>query len=246
MIAQGIDRTQVLRDLHIPLAPHLRATNETLDRLPRDKWDKLIRLGLAEIEEYDNTGKGMETAPRRALGATDDILLAADLSGARRDRDRAPLQAERRRIGAEFARRPFVRGADVADYKRRYCLDQEFFAAVARASPAAKSEFGVEERIDYILATGANWSGPIRDFRLVVDKGDADSLVSFCGEGVKKIGPTQFEMRKTDFTPQGNISVLILRGRRGSAIRVSPLPAGEVREYRATRDASWVMGCGRP
>ena len=40
-----------------------------------------------------------------------------------------------------------------------------------------------EQRIDYILRTGANWAGPIRDFRLIVDKGDAGSLVSFCGEG---------------------------------------------------------------
>ena len=83
-----------------------------------------------------------------------------------------------------------------------------------RAKKAAKSEFGgpfTEERIDYILKTGANWSGPIKDFRLVVDKGDPSSLISFCGEGVKKIGATQFEMRKTDFMPEGNLSVLILK-----------------------------------
>jgi hypothetical protein len=45
----------------------------------------------------------------------------------------------------------------------------------------------------------------------VVDKGAPDNLVSFCGEDVKKIGDTQFEMRKTDYTPDGNLAVLILR-----------------------------------
>jgi hypothetical protein len=45
----------------------------------------------------------------------------------------------------------------------------------------------------------------------VVDKGRADHLISFCGDGVKKIGPTQFEMRKTNFTPDGNFAVLILK-----------------------------------
>ena len=45
----------------------------------------------------------------------------------------------------------------------------------------------------------------------MVDKGDADNLVSFCGEGVKKIAPTQFEMRKTDFLPDGNLAMLILK-----------------------------------
>lgn len=66
-----------------------------------------------------------------------------------------------------------------------------------------------EQRIDYILSTGANWSGPIGNFRLVV-KGDPSNLVSFCGEGVKKIDPTQFELRKSDYVPDGDLNVLIL------------------------------------
>ena len=79
---------------------------------------------------------------------------------------------------------------------------------------AAKSEFGPpysEERIDYILRTGANWSGPIGQFHLTVDKGDAGSLVSFCGQGVKKTGDTKFEMTKTNFSPDGDLAVLILK-----------------------------------
>jgi hypothetical protein len=68
-----------------------------------------------------------------------------------------------------------------------------------------------EERIEYVLRTGANWAGPIGSFRLVVDKGDADSLISFCGEGVKRLSPTQFEMRATDFVPRRDLSILILK-----------------------------------
>ena len=45
----------------------------------------------------------------------------------------------------------------------------------------------------------------------MADKGAADNLISFCGEGVKKIAPTQFEMQKRDYTPDGNFSVLILK-----------------------------------
>ena len=45
----------------------------------------------------------------------------------------------------------------------------------------------------------------------MVDKGDADNLVSFCGEDVKKIGDTQFEVKKTDFVPDGNLAILILK-----------------------------------
>ena len=76
-----------------------------------------------------------------------------------------------------------------------------------------KSEFGPpysELRIDYILKTGANWSGPIQNFELVVDKGSPDALVSFCGKNVKKISATQFQVQQKDFSPDGNLSVLIL------------------------------------
>ncbi|WP_182419623.1 DUF4424 family protein [Bartonella sp. HY038] len=41
------------------------------------------------------------------------------------------------------------------------------------------------------------WAGGvIEDFRLIIDKGKPDALVTFCGDGVQKISPTQFEMRK--------------------------------------------------
>ena len=101
-----------------------------------------------------------------------------------------------------------------AEYQQKYCIDKNFYAALDRARRAAKSPSGApfsEERIDYILKTGANWSGPIKQFRLVVDKGGADNLVSFCGDDVKKIGETQLEMKKADYTPDGNLAVLILR-----------------------------------
>jgi len=100
------------------------------------------------------------------------------------------------------------------EYKFKYCMDQPFLAAIERARAAATSQTGApfaEERIEYILKTAANWSGPIKEFRLVVDKGDADNLVSFCGEDVKKIGDTQFEVKKTDFVPDGNLAILILK-----------------------------------
>ena len=85
---------------------------------------------------------------------------------------------------------------------------------VERARRDAKGQYGApysEQRIEYILSTGANWAGPIKEFRLVVDKGDADSLVSFCGDDVKKVSPTRFEMKKIDFTPEDDFAVLILK-----------------------------------
>ena len=99
------------------------------------------------------------------------------------------------------------------EYKDKYCFNADFLAAIERARKAANSKFGApfaEERIDYILKTGANWSGPIKEFRLVIDKGAAENLISFCGDDVKKISETKLEMKKTDYVPDGNLSILIL------------------------------------
>jgi hypothetical protein len=214
VIAVGIDRTQYLRSLGLPLAPHLSSTNEALDRLPPEKWDELLRFGLAETEEYD-LGRGMQRhlAPRWTLQTTyyweQTFPAMAETLIEHRYRPSVGGSVQTSLGSPNEASEPWYK-----DYHDRYCLDADFSAAVQRARTAAGSKFSApfsEQRIDYILKTGANWSGPIKQFRLVVDKGDADSLVSFCGQGVKKIGDTQFEMTKVDFVPEGNLSILILK-----------------------------------
>jgi len=46
---------------------------------------------------------------------------------------------------------------------------------------------------------------------MVIDKGDARNLVSFCANGVKKISPTRFEVRKTNWRPEQDLYILLLR-----------------------------------
>jgi hypothetical protein len=92
-----------------------------------------------------------------------------------------------------------------------YCIDSGFLSGVDRmaARIGANGMIG-EQMIGYVLKTGANWRAPIHDFRLVVDKGKAENLISFCGSDVRKIGPTRFEMRRTDWRPDRDLKVLIL------------------------------------
>lgn len=99
-----------------------------------------------------------------------------------------------------------------SEKRRKYCIDSDFTAAFDRRTVprAGKNTYAGEVWLDYILSSGANWRGPIRDFRLVVDKGKADNLVSFCMDGVRKISPTQFEVRKTNFEPRRDLPVLIV------------------------------------
>jgi hypothetical protein len=212
VLAGGIDRTATLRGLGVPLAPHLLATSKALDRLPRDKQDEIVRMGLAEIEEYD-AGKGMERhlAARWALRTTFywQQTFAAHKETVIEHRYKPSVGGTvMTSLGASFARKEPWHAAML----QKYCIEPDIIRALdrARRSKDEAAPYG-EQRIEYILKTGANWSGPIGDFRLVMDKGSRDNLVSFCGDGVKKIGPTQFEMRKKNFTPQGNFAVLILK-----------------------------------
>ena len=212
VFAAGIDRTDLLRSLNIPLAPHLQSTGRALDKLFPDRWEELIRLGIAEIEEFD-AGKGMEKhlAARWALRTTFywQQTFPAKAETVVEHRYRPSVGASVQTFLADPAN---AKEEGFDDFRRKYCIDKTFYAGVQKAR--GKSKQGApfsEERIEYILKTGANWAGPIGEFRLVVDKGDADSLVSFCGDGVKRISPTQFEMRKTDFFPQRDLSILILK-----------------------------------
>jgi len=214
VFAVGLDRTQVLRDLGVPLAPHLKATGEALDKLPRAKWDELVRVGLVEVEQYD-VGKGMQDhlAPRWSLQTTfyweQTFPSKAEIVVEHRYKPSVGTSVQTALGSPDAAQEDWYE-----EYVEKYCLDKEFLAAVERARREARSQFGApysEQRIEYILSTGANWAGPIKEFRLVVDKGDAESLVSFCGDGVKKVGATRFEMKMTDFTPEDDFAVLILK-----------------------------------
>lgn len=119
---------------------------------------------------------------------------------------------------AEYRNNPETR---FSDYAKQYCIDKSFlsgfdraYAAKLKASKAkGTDEFGVphmEHWISYVLKSGANWKGPIKDFRLVIDKEKPGNLLSFCGSGLKKISPTQFEMRKANFEPSADLDILIV------------------------------------
>jgi len=214
VLAIGVDRTQLLQSLGIPLAPHLISTNQALDRLPPDKWDELLRVGLAEIEEYDS-GRGMQKhlAARWTLQTTyyweQAFPAMAETVIEHRYKPSVGALVQTSIGSPNQGSQPWY-----GEYRDRYCFDSEFLSAIERARNAANMKFGApfsEQRIDYILRTGANWSGPIKQFRLVIDKGDADSLISFCGQDVRKVTDTTFEMTRVDFVPEGNLSVLILK-----------------------------------
>ena len=104
------------------------------------------------------------------------------------------------------------KGPRFEEYKKKYCIDDMFVKlgkqSVERMS--AGEPYYYENWISYVLTTGANWLGPIKKFTLIVDKGEPDNYVSFCGTGVRKTGETTFEMTATDFYPERDLDILLL------------------------------------
>jgi len=212
VLAKGIDRTAILMQLGIPLAPQLKATYDALDALPKGKWQSLIDLGLAAINTY-GTGPGPEMTdhlePRWTLKTTyywqqtfppqKDLVIQHQYTP-------SVGSSAGSLIGTSLA-------SDDKGYTAKYCIDASFVAAATKLQQADKgstTKYVSEQRIDYILKTGANWAAPITDFTLTVDKGKSDNLVSFCGDGVKKISPTQFQVHYKNFTPKSDLAVLIM------------------------------------
>ena len=116
--------------------------------------------------------------------------------------------------GLTFFSEGRLEGPGYEGYKAKYCLDADFDHAVRRAAKESPDGYPrlYETRISYILTTGGNWAtGSIGDFTLTIDKGDPEALVSFCGEGVRKIGPTTFQMKAKDFYPEHDVDMLILK-----------------------------------
>jgi len=62
--------------------------------------------------------------------------------------------------------------------------------------------------VEYILGTGRNWRGPIRDFTLRVTKSLPDEVVSLCFPGKPhKVHALSYEFHQKDYYPQNSVVV---------------------------------------
>ncbi len=206
VLARGVDQTQRLRNLKVPLSPFV--AGEALDRLPPGTQEELLAVGLVEEQQYD-AGKGMERhlAPLWTFKTTyywTQVFPAGKTLSVEHTYAPSLGGSVGGMVGA-----PTMDAETLNYYQTRYCIEPSFIAAAR-----AKNNAFTEEWISYVLTTGANWSKPIGTFTLTVDKGAVDNLVSFCAEDVKKTGPTTFQSTRRNYTPTADLSVLILTGTR--------------------------------
>jgi hypothetical protein len=216
------DHSAVLAGLGVPLSdnadrPGGAVIPEALAALSPPDQERLVQLGLAGWEEYD-AGAGM----RRhlvPLWTVKETFFWEQVFPAGRDLvvEHSYVPGAGVSVGTPLVDKEFRRSPEGREAIARHCADGAFLRGVDRLASVAGNDYPAlpEIRIAYILTTGANWRTPIGRFRLVVDKGAPENLVSFCGDGVRKISPTRFELVRTNWRPDRELHVLI----------VQPMPA---------------------
>jgi uncharacterized protein DUF4424 len=101
--------------------------------------------------------------------------------------------------------------AEIDRYRREYCITDGFLAELDKiAGPGQENKAAIQERrISYVLKTGANWAGPIKNFGLSVEGGKG-RLVSFCRAGLNPKAGSASEFEARDFLPAQNLKILIV------------------------------------
>lgn len=204
---EGRDVTARLQAAGLPIMPVHEVFDPAVNRLPAD-----VRKGLiADRLIADGGTDGKQTIW--------DAFWTVSTSVTRRQ-----VFPAGKTVAVSHSYKPFTGGsvggrfdrvyrkeADFAKIRAEYCIEDSFIAGLDERLKAAGPNAAYSEVwISYVLTSGANWKGPIGDFRMSIDKGSPDALVSFCADGVKKVAPTVFEVAKKDFTPTRDVKVLII------------------------------------
>jgi hypothetical protein len=205
-LAGGLDVTDALISRAIPVSPQNASVQAAIDRLDTATKQDWLKRGI--LQNSDDS----EFAPGWLLKSTywwvGHFPAGKDVRVSHRYKPSVGGT-----VGLNFDPDDNSTHGPNFDHARKYCRDKSFNQSVAKIVKKAGPERTVlyENWISYILTTGGNWAGPIKKFKLTIDKGDTENLISFCGQNVKKTGPTTFEMTAEDFWPERDIEILLLK-----------------------------------
>jgi hypothetical protein len=205
------DVTAVLGKLKFPVLP-VGAHEVRIADLPAPTRDGLVSSGLLVPVGTSDNGRPLYTfgwivktsAVRRQLfPAGHRVTIELQYRpGAGRAIDTVLRKSLRQSKGL---------APEIGRYRSDYCVTDAFLADIDRlAASGARKSLIQERRISYLLNAGANWPGPIRNFKLVVEPGIGDPLVSFCPGALKRSGPQPLELTATNFKPDNDLKILMV------------------------------------
>lgn len=201
---RGKDVTATVRENGLPLNPLLMAdesistdpdTQRRAAALPREKRRKLVEMDFidesrgywpnwtykARYSWQQDFPPGREVVIEHGYGPITD-------NGTQ---NRATLRAAR--------------------YRNRFCLDEATLRATDKLMPKNRNDAFVSDKIlSHDIQAARPGAGPVPEFVVTVDKVKPDTVVSFCADGVRKIGLTSFQWSKRDDTPSGHLDVVFI------------------------------------
>jgi hypothetical protein len=198
------DVTAQLTRLGVPISPRPGEVTAAVQKLPAGAKAELVRLQLANITAdwveplwvVKNTYHWVQTFPVGRPLAVEHTYK--------------PIVG-----GSFFSALGYFSDPKMLDkYYGEYCIDATTRAGLGARLKALQKRDGdnammVQWIVDYVLTTGKNWKGPIGAFRLTLDKGKPDNIISFCMDGVRKTGPTTFVVERRNFEPEKDLSLMI-------------------------------------
>lgn len=202
----GEEVTALLKSLAIPLSLDIDQVAQALTQLPPAAQARLKARGLATFHDTEPPTPAWSIIERYHW--TQTFASGKEVTIEHRYHPAPP--------GGIFVWP--AQGAELDPYQHQliatYCIDGPTQRAIGRLlHPPTKAEYpgtGNAVLLDYVLTTANTWKGPIGTFHLTIDKGRAGNILSLCIDGIRKTGPTTFEVDKKDFLPERDLRLLIV------------------------------------
>lgn len=102
----------------------------------------------------------------------------------------------------------------IDEARERYCVDEPTETMMDRqreGGPVWPEHQFTSSDVEYILTTGANWRGPIGQFRLVVESPGPADFVFVCLDGARRVANNRIEADLENFWPWHDLRVLFAR-----------------------------------
>ncbi len=205
------DVSSILSRFKLPLLP-IGNREVRVQELPASTRDELVSNGLLLPAGTSDSGRtNYEFAWIVKTSAVRQQTFPIDHSVSVEHRYRPSVGSSADTILRKALRQNKALAAEIGRYRTEFCVSDSFLAAVDKIASVNPSKSAIQERrIAYILNTGANWAGPIKNFKLTIDPGAGDRFVSFCTKGLEATSPNALEFTATDFKPTGDLKILFV------------------------------------
>jgi hypothetical protein len=206
------DVSALLDQFKLPVLPVGRREIR-LDDLPEATRTRLVNQGLLTPERTDEKGRQHYAMAWVAkTSALRQQIFAPGREAIVEHQYRPSVGISSDTILRRFLRNNTALSFEVERYRKEYCISDDFLAQLdARAgSGDLNAPMIGEQRIKYVLKHGDDGASPIGSFKLTIDPGAGDRLVSFCPGRLKPTAPGALTFTAKDFTPEGDLKILII------------------------------------